>query len=59
MEVEALKMHARRSRDFTYALAAEWREGCGKTAAGNQSFDLISIKLKYLPLMFVHVSVLR
>jgi hypothetical protein len=31
-------MHARRFREFTYALAAEWREGCGKTAAGKQDF---------------------
>jgi hypothetical protein len=29
---------ARRSRDLTYALAAEWWEGNGKTEAGNQAF---------------------
>jgi hypothetical protein len=35
---EALKMHARRSRDFTYALAADWRSRSGKTAARDQAF---------------------
>jgi hypothetical protein len=35
---EALKMHACRSRDLTYALAAEWRLGKGKTEAASQAF---------------------
>jgi hypothetical protein len=35
---EALKTHSRRSRDLTYALAAEWWEGNGKTAAGCWAF---------------------
>jgi hypothetical protein len=52
-------MHSRRFRDFTYALAAEWREGCGKTAAGGQVFELISIKLKYLHVILANLSVLR
>jgi hypothetical protein len=39
--------------------AAEWREGCGKTAAANQSFELISIKLKDLPVILANLSVLR
>jgi hypothetical protein len=59
VKTEALKTHARRSCDLTYALAAEWREGCGKTAAGNQSFELISIKLKYLHVILANLSVLR
>jgi hypothetical protein len=37
---EALKTHAHRSRDFTYALAAEWWEGKGKSEAGNRAFRL-------------------
>jgi hypothetical protein len=35
---EALKTHAGRLCDFTYALAAKWWEGKGKTEAGNQAF---------------------
>jgi hypothetical protein len=31
-------MHAGRSHDLTYALAAEWRAGNGKTEAANQVF---------------------
>jgi hypothetical protein len=39
VETEALKVHARRFRDFTYVLAAEWRTGKGKTAARNPGFQ--------------------
>jgi hypothetical protein len=38
IEIETLKAHVRRLRDFTYALAVEWLNGCGKTAAGKLAF---------------------
>jgi hypothetical protein len=38
IEIEALKAHARRSRGFTCALAAEWRAGNGKTGASSRGF---------------------
>jgi hypothetical protein len=46
-EIETLKAHSRRAGDFTYAVAAEWWEGCGKTAAGNRAFrsDLYKTQL--------------
>jgi hypothetical protein len=45
--------------DFTYALAAEWWEGKGKSEAENRVFRLISIKLKYLHVILANLSVLR
>jgi hypothetical protein len=45
---EALKVHARRFSDFTYAHAAERRSAGGKTAARNRVFNRSSSKLNYL-----------
>jgi hypothetical protein len=61
--VEALKVHARRSRDLIYALAAEWRAGNGKTAARNQafrpSFQQAQILTCHVHVILANVSVLR
>jgi hypothetical protein len=56
---EALKVHARRSRDLTYALAAEWRQAMAKPRQQTRLFELISIKLKYLQIMLTDLSGLR
>jgi hypothetical protein len=36
--IEELRKHDGQFSDFTYALAAEWRTGNGKTAAASQRF---------------------
>jgi hypothetical protein len=50
---EELKPHARRLRDFTYALETDWRQGSGKTGAGNTIFDRVCSKLNYLHVILV------
>jgi hypothetical protein len=52
-------MHARRSRDLAYALAAEWRIGKGRIEAEHQLADLIFIRFKHLRVMPVHIVGLR
>jgi hypothetical protein len=56
IEIEALKVHARRFRDFTYANGGT---AAAKLRREAELFGLISITLKYLHVIFAHLSVLR
>ena len=56
---EALKTHARRSRDFTYALGPNGGQATAKRRQQSRFFSLISIKLKHLHVMFANLSGLR